>query len=325
MGFQKNILSMKTALFVLISSSSLASAISVANYSDATNDRFTNDASFIGAAYDFSGVGRSTATGDTRWATLIGDNYFISANHYHPAVGTSIQFTKGNAPADPTYTYTVAGGFAVSGTDFWIGYTASAMDPSLARYTYSTQTANTLAETGLAGAGLFMMGDRIGGLAGSPMSQTVGTNQGESFRNTGTTSMNTPQTTVTFGTAADFDQIVTFENLPGDNTLAFTTHESQVETGDSGSPLFSISGGSLLLQGTAWAVATVGGNFVDTPGAPGSPGDPFESRNASFYTYIGSYQTAIANTIALVPAPVPEPSSLLLSILATPLLFRRRR
>ncbi|QTN31872.1 hypothetical protein HZ994_05850 [Akkermansiaceae bacterium] len=318
---------MKTGLVTLLLSSQFVQAISVANYSDATNDRFTDSPSFIGAAHDFSGVGRSTDTSSTRWATLIGPNYFISANHFHPAVGSTISFTAGNNPGDPTYTYTVSGGFTVTGTDFWIGYTEAAMHPSLARYGYSTIPANTLQETGLAGADLFMMGDRISGQPGAAMAQTVGTNQGESFRNTGTTAMNTPQTTVNFGDPAAFDQIVTFENIAGDNTLNMTTHESQVASGDSGSPLFSHGLSGLLLQGTAWAVSIgIPGNFVDT-GIPGiaEPGDPLESRNASFYSYIGSYETAIGNTIAMVPAPVPEPSALLMPISCACLLLRRRR
>lgn len=302
-----------------------AHAITVANYSDPTNDRFTNDPSFIGIAYNFSGVGRSTNTADTRWATLIGDNYFLSANHFHPDIGTQIQFTAGNSVSNSMYTYTVAGGFQVAGTDFWIGYTASSIDSSLARYSYSTTPANALADTGLSGVNVFMNGDRVSGLAGSPTSHTLGTNQIESFRNTGTTAMNTPQTSVNFAEAATFDQIVTFENISGDNTLNFTTHESQVATGDSGSPLFTTSGGNLIIQGTAWAVATsIPGNFIDT-GIPGIADDPLETRNASFYNYIGSYETELANTIALIPAPIPEPSAFLLICVSIPLIFRRRR
>lgn len=315
---------MKTVLsFILLSCP--AQAISVANYSDPTNDRFTDDPSFIGAAYDFSGVGRSTNTTSTRWGTLIGENYFLSANHFHPDVGSQIQFTVENSASDPTFTYTVAGGFLVAGTDFWIGYTATTMDLSLARYTYSTTSADTLAETGVSGADVLMSGDRVAGQAGSPSDHTVGTNQLESFRNAGSTAMNTPQATVTFGTAALFDQIVTFENLPGDDTLTFTNYESQVASGDSGSPLFSVAEGSLFLQGTAWAVASLSGNFVDTTGPAGGSMDPLESRNASFYNYIGSYETAIADTISMVPSPVPEPSSTLLSLLSLPLILRRKR
>lgn len=313
-----------TFLFILLGNR--GDAITVANHTVETNDRFANNTSFIGNAYDFSGVGRSTNTADTRWATLIGDNYFISANHYFPAVGSQIQFVAGNSVSSLTYTYTVAGGFQVPGTDFWIGYTEAVMDLSLARYNYTNTPANTLAETGLSGIDVFMMGDRIAGSAGSPTAQTVGTNQIESFRNTGTTAMVTPQTTVTFADAAPFDQLVTFENIPADNTLNFTTHESQLAAGDSGSPLFRAFGAELILLGTAWAISTaVPGNFIDTSGPAGGTNDPLEARDATFYTYIGSYETAMDTTIAAVPLPVPEPSSLVLTLPALLLPFRRRR
>ena len=317
----------KNLLAAAFLSTSLANAIVVSNYTAAANDRFTNDPSFIGALFDFSGVGRSTDPSRTAWATLIGANYFISADHYHPLVGSTIQFSGGNSPSSPTFTYTVAGGFLVPGTDFWIGYTASAMDITLPRYSLNTTPAATIADTGVAGVNLFTMGDQIPGEPGGPMAQTVGSNQGESFFATGSSTMASPQTTITFTTPAAFDQIVVFENLPGDNTLNFTPSESQGELGDSGSPLFAVSNGSLVLQGTAWAVANLPGNFIDTPGAPGSPTDPIEDRNATFYTYTGSYQSAIAATIAMIPSPppIPEPSTLLLIFSSLPLLFAHRR
>jgi hypothetical protein len=322
----KSITSTVGAAFLSVLLGSRGDAITVANHTVETNDRFANNPSFIGNAYDFSGVGRSTNTADTRWATLIGDNYFISANHYFPAVGSQIQFIAGNSVSSPTYTYTVAGGFQVPGTDFWIGYTEAVMDLSLARYSYTTTPGNTLAETGLSGIDVFMVGDRVAGSAGSPTAQTVGTNQVETFRNTGTTAMITPQTTVNFADTATFDQLVTFENIPGDDTLNFTTHESQLAAGDSGSPLFRASGTDLILLGTAWAVSTaVPGNFIDTSGLAGGVNDPFEARASTYYTYIGSYETAIASTIAAIPQPIPELSSLLLTLPALLLPFRRRR
>ena len=62
--------------FLLAFSGSLSAQTIIADFTDATNDRFTNSSSFIGADYDFSGV----ATGN-RWATLISDNVIIGASH----------------------------------------------------------------------------------------------------------------------------------------------------------------------------------------------------------------------------------------------------
>lgn len=319
-------MNIKLTILVLIFTPCFAQAITVANFSSSTNDRFTNDPSFIGADYDFSGVGRSTDTSSTKWATLIGDNYFISANHFHPGVGTNVQFFGGNSPSGTSFTYTVAGGFQVPGTDFWIGYTSTSIDASLARYNYTTTAANTLAETGWSGAQLLTSGDHTSGVAGSPTSHVVGTNAVESFINTGSSSFQSPQHTVNLSEAVTFDQIITFNNLSGDDTLSFTQHESQLQSGDSGSPLFTVSGGELLLLGTAWAIAAnVSGNFIDTDGPVGSGGDPLEQREATFYAYIGSYETELNNTIALVPSAIPEPSALMLAVGSCGLLLRRKR
>ena len=296
-------------------------AVTVSNYTAATNNRFTNDPSFVGNGFDWSGVGRSSSG---RWATLIGDNYFISANHARPGVGETISFIAGNSATDPTFTYTVAGGFQVSGTDLWIGYTNEVADSSLSRYAYSTTPADTLADVGLPNMDLYVSGDQVSGSAGSVTDHVVGTNQAESFRNTGTTSMATPQWTVNFASSAGFDQLVMFANQTGDNTLNITAHEAQLQGGDSGSPLFAGSGGILTLQGIAYAVSAgsnaLPGNFVDTAGPANSPQDPLENRDASYFTYVGSYESQIASTIAQIPSPVPEPSSvamLVVGLLAT--------
>ena len=96
----------------------------VANYSGPTNDRFDNDPSFVGAGLDFSGVGRTT---NGRWATLIGDNYFVTAIHF-PATG-NVQFLADNDPSGTVFQYTVAGSFNVPGTDIRIGYFNEAVIP----------------------------------------------------------------------------------------------------------------------------------------------------------------------------------------------------
>ncbi|MEN8735831.1 MAG: PEP-CTERM sorting domain-containing protein [Akkermansiaceae bacterium] len=323
-------------LLIALSLVTPALGVVVANYSDATNLRFDNDPSFIGNSHDWSGVGRVSATPDTgpfshhrEWATLIGDNYFISANHFKPTTGDTITFASGNSPGSPTFNYTVAGGFAVPGTDFWIGYTEAAMEASLKRYSMTTVAANNLADTGLAGNTLLMSGDHITGGPGTLSATVVGTNQAESFVNSGATSINTPEHTINFTPtdSASFDWLVTFQNLNSDTANTFTNHEAQVQSGDSGSPLFNVSGGELEIVGIAFSVFSepIDGNFIDTPGGPGTPNDPLEARQGSIYSYPGSYETEINAAIALVPDPTPEPSTVMLLLLSTTSLFRRNR
>jgi hypothetical protein len=67
-------------------------ALTVQGYQPALHDRFANDPSFIGAQYDWSGVGRTTA----RWGTLISPSFIVSVNHFPPS-GT-IRFYHSNDP-----------------------------------------------------------------------------------------------------------------------------------------------------------------------------------------------------------------------------------
>jgi hypothetical protein len=315
---------MKSALLYVLIFPALSQAIETANYTSATNDRFANDPSFVGAGFDWSGVGRSS---DGRWATLLGDNYFITADHFEPDVGTNVSFIAGNSLTSPTFTYAVAGRIPIAGTDLVVSYFDHCVDSSIARYDYTTTAADSLADTGLAGETLFMSGDKVAGAAGSVADHIVGTNQAESWREDGSNTMQTPENTVLFGSSANFDELITFETIPGDTSNTFEFYESQLQGGDSGSPLFSTSGTDLILQGLGYAIANdLPGNFIDTPGPAGSIFDPFEDRDATFYSYVGSYATDIDTAIASVPVcTIPEPTTLSFSLLASLPLLRHRR
>jgi hypothetical protein len=312
---------------VFLISTVVSAASSTANYTNAENLRFEDDPAFIGNSYDWSGVGRtSDGTTNREWATLLGENYFISAVHYHPTTGETITFKGGNSLLSETYNYTVSGGFAVSGTDLWIGYTNAPIDSSLKRYSITNSPANTLAEAGLGGSTLFVNGDNVSGGPGEVTDHVVGTNQAESWLESGSDTFTIPESTLTFTQSATFDQLITFENLSGDTSNTFTTHETQLQGGDSGSPLFSFSGGDLEIVGIGYAVlSNVSANFIDTNGPAGGSKDPLEERNMSFYSYPGSYESEIATTIALIPASfVPEPSSATFLLLSILLINRRR-
>lgn len=317
---------MSRCLGVLFFISPSLFAIEVANYASATNDRFANDAGFIGAGYDWSGVGRSTSG---KWATLIGDNFFLTANHFEPSVGEMVTFASGNSLAATTHSYQVAGRIPISGTDFVISYFSSEVSPAIARYSFSTTPANSLNETGLVGQNLFVSGDRVAGDSGGVFDHVVATNQAESWFETGSSSLAAPQRTINFSSASGFDQVVTFQNVAGDTANSTTVSEAQLQQGDSGSPLFTGLAGELTLQGLAYAVVAdpffIEANFVDTAGPAGSVIDPYEDREATLYSYVGSYD--LSSAIAAVPAPtvIPEPSALLLLGGAGFLLLARRR
>ncbi len=105
----------------------------VRSYSPQVHDRFYvgGDKAFVGDPYDFSGVARSS---DNWWATLVSDNYFLSATHAHPGGGATVTFYEDNNPAGSTHSYTVGGGVAIAGSDLWLGWFTAVVDPSIARY-----------------------------------------------------------------------------------------------------------------------------------------------------------------------------------------------
>jgi len=304
--------------------------IEIDNYSASANLRFSGQAGFIGDPYDFSGVGRSTdsvvGSANRVWATLIGANTFVSAAHYSPRVGETIRFTDGNSTSSLNYDYLVKGAFVVPGTDIWIGYTDGPIESSLKRYAFDNTPANSLADTGLAGQSLFMNGDRALGGPGLITDHAVGINEAESWWEAGDSSHATPEWTALYAAPAAFDILVTFQNESGDNANNYAFHEGQVQRGDSGSPLFQVASGELEIVGLGWAVAdSLDGNFIDTFGPRNTFTDPLEMRDASYFSYVGSYEDQISATLSRVPPPIPEPGSAGMFLLAIASACRRKR
>lgn len=309
------------AFLIAVGSLSLspAQALTVNNFSEATNQRFPDNSNFIGDSFDLSGVGRAE---NGTWATAIGDNYFLSANHVRPATNSIITFSTDDG--NSSFSHTVGGGFRLGTTDLWLGYTTTVIAPAVARYAVTTQDADSLSDLGLGSDTLYLSGDQVAGAAGTVADHVLGTNQAESFYEEGSGAFESPGGTLTLDVPSGFenDMIILFNNLTGDDNPALL-HESVVQGGDSGSPLFSVSGNDLIILGTASLLLNdLPGNFVNTRGP-----DPLETRDASTYSYIGSYQSELAAAIALVPAAtaIPEPSSVTLAFLALALGMRRKR
>ncbi len=292
-----------------ITLTSIADAsISIQSFTAATNDRFANNPSFVGAGYDWSGVGRDSLG---HWVTMITPNVFLSAKHYHPGspgtgIGTSVTFYPGNDPSAPSVSGVVAGAQQIGGTDLWIGYLANALPSSIAHYSTITIpiASATFATSGLAGALTFISGNSVTDTGYGAVTATdyaVGTNVVEGFF-----------TNVTDGTSYG-DTLVTVRNQTGDNVYGYTmtTSEAQLTGGDSGSPMMVTSGGNLYVAGIAWAIGT-----YDI-----APGPTVATRDISLYTYTGNYDTAIQSYIDLYS--VPEPSVLML--FAGVVVFIRRR
>jgi hypothetical protein len=105
----------------------------VRDYRPARHDRFYSgsDKAFVGASYDFSGVGVGNRG---HWATLVSDNCFLSAYHRRPVLGEQVKFWSSNVQAGPSFSYTVTGGTRVGRTDIWVGWFEKPVDTSILRY-----------------------------------------------------------------------------------------------------------------------------------------------------------------------------------------------
>lgn len=284
-------------------------AISIQNFTAATNDRFGDAPGFIAAAYDWSGVGRSA---DGKWVTMISPNVFLSARHFHPGspgtgIGQSVLFHPGNDPSATPVTRTIAGVQQVGSTDLWLGYLSSPVPASIATYAISTTVLSgaSFGTSPLANAPAFMSGiSPTTGDYGSypPTNQAVGTNRIEGFQSGVTVSGFTG------------DVLLMVQNQAGDAGFTRTTYEAQLAGGDSGSPLMTLSAGKLVVSGIAWAVGTLD---ID-------PGPGVTNRPGTIYTYTGNYAPTIQNYVAVNAVPEPASSATLVAVMALAG-FRRRR
>lgn len=278
-------------------------ASSVQSFSPETNDRFANDPAFVGTGFDFSGIGRDSSG---RWLTMLSDRVFISANHLAP--GGTVTFFPGNDPLATPVTATISEGERIGTTDLWIGRLGTALPGSIASYGFSTVslTEANFAASSLANAFSFMGGISPTGTgygASVSTNETVGTNRIEGFQE---------DVFVASADNATGDVLITVQNNAGDSAYGYThtTYETNLASGDSGSPLLMVSGGDLVVAGIALGVGTATIGPAET-----------QPRDFTAFTYTGSYSSEIQDY--LDATLVPEPSFALLAGLG--LVFVRRR
>ncbi|MGD9634696.1 MAG: dockerin type I domain-containing protein [Pirellulales bacterium] len=127
--------------------------LQIAGYQDRLHDPYYvgPDKAFIGAAFNWSGVGRipDPATGGTNWksVTMISDNYFITAFHNQPNRGNDsagpapkVRFYRTTDPQGEYWETEIAAtgnkyvGERVGLTDLWVGKLASTPPDWVTRY-----------------------------------------------------------------------------------------------------------------------------------------------------------------------------------------------
>lgn len=280
-------------------------ASAVQSFSAATNDRYANNAAFVGSAFDFSGVGRD-ASG--RWGTMLSPTVFIGANHFAPS--GSLVFYPGNNPLATPVTISISTGQQLGGSDLYIGRLASPVPSFITSYSYLDVpiTEAGFGSSVVANLPVFMGGISVSGNAyGSAVTnQVIGTNRIEGYI----------ESLVAMGITGASDIVYTVANQPGDSVFGYTPtlYETQLNAYDSGSPLLALSGGSLLVAGTALGVGS--GDIA--------PGASVATRGFTAYTYTGSYRSLIEDYLSI--SVVPEPAvSIFPLIFAFAMIHRERR
>ncbi|WP_221030334.1 hypothetical protein [Actomonas aquatica] len=271
-------------------------AVVIVDFSTETNDRFANDPDFIGSAFDWSGVGRSSAG---QWATLVALDVFLSANHYHPEVGSSVTFYNSNDPAGASTTVTVTGGQRLGSSDLWIGLLATPLTSTYTSYDYQTETISSFAE--FASSSIAGRRAKITGHSDTTWSTTQDLAVGENYLESWISNNEVAGTTD--------HALVSLYNTPGG-----LTYEALLEPGDSGAPLFLTSGDTLYLTGINWWTGSVATSTT--------------TYQASGFSYVGNYATDIAAYISANSlSAVPEPTNfaLLSGLVGLAFAYSRRR
>ena len=324
----RTLIMMNIRLLFLLSVLPIEAQTAIDNFSSMTNDRFANDAAFVGAGLDFSGIGRSSQ-GNGRFATLIGNNIFLTANHFR--VSGEVTFFADNNPNSMPIVRTVTGGQQIGTSDLFIGTFDSALPSSIARFDFFrggldltdnifgqtvlaslapgamvSDTPSTSSTIGLNGPSVFLGGVSPSAGFSSATNLTIGTNFVEAVQESSMIGSGA-------GAVNNSIALLTFQNEIGDQGFNVTGFEADLNGGDSGSPLLTVIDGDLVLLGLG-----SGSGTVDLPIGTGPTGAPiFEERDTSIFSFTGNYAEDIQGFIDVNEINnIPEPSAFLLSFLA---------
>ena len=282
-------------VFFFVGLESVSAQLLISNFSDATNNRFVDDPSFIGADYDFSGVARTTDNG--RWGTLISPNAVLTAQHFRPTVGSTFEFYPSNDPNSTPFEAIVTSRVRVGNSDLSIIILDRNVDPSIAVYNFaveeyegdppisttnsdgstSTQTLFNVnpSEIGIVGERTLVFGRAQGTSLNSPTSQAVGENLVFAYAEN-----------VVFGSNTDNDSIILQRDAAG--TPNALPHESYVRGGDSGAPTFLIDSATnelVLLGVNSYQLDAADPNVFQSSGVTYT-GNQMDEMNSILYANV---------------------------------------
>ncbi|NBD39212.1 MAG: hypothetical protein GVY10_11655 [Verrucomicrobia bacterium] len=282
---------------------SLSAVIEIDNFSSATNYRFEtsdNPDQFFLSSFDLSGIGQDSSG---RWATLIGPNTILSANHYKPS-GTLTFYPGNDLSATPWETSLTTDTLRINdengnGTDLWIGRVDAVAPANIAVLPFANQLISESSNPFLSND-VFLTGLSTERTVAVPGDQAYGTNKVSGYIED-------------FSDWAGTD-LGTVDALEMDYNSGETSSEAFLQVGDSGAP---------LLYSSETGIVTVLGinSFI----GESEVGDP--ALDASFVNYIGNESDTIQTQIDAWAA-VPEPGMAALpagTAAVLLLLWQRRR
>ncbi|HVU23832.1 MAG TPA: trypsin-like serine protease [Opitutus sp.] len=280
---------MKTSLRTILAAATIAllalanpaRALTVYGYDSATDERFTSgfpsspveNPSFFLSGYDLSGIGWED-TGHFG-VTLISSQYALTAAHVAPAPGSTLDFVNADGALKQ---YTVDTSYVLThpnsqNTDLVLVRLTQPIAASDHVTSYPTLLLPTIGSYIGAPVAAFGAGQR----AGTNIISDAGAADLLPFGSGN-------------GTADDYLFVTDYDAVTGD---------TQAQSGDSGSPTFTVVNGSLVLLGTHSAIST-----------SGSPAHTYDVLAPAYYTEINQYlQLDSQSWSAYVVSAIPEPAA----------------
>jgi len=282
---------------ILLGAGSIAhAAMHIQSYAPSQHDRFYSGVSparaFVGEAFAWSGVGNTGAgisAGTGTWATLISDNFALSAAHQSPTAGQTVTFYPGNTlTGAKTATVAQVYGTTTGGLpgDLRLIRFFSAVDASITRYPVLLKpTVDDYVDQPI-----YVYGN----------AHRVGRNVIDGVANLVDNLVTPTQRT----TVSIFDY---------HTTQGVGADETYLQAGDSGAPSFATVNGALALVGIHSAISS---NTIS---------DGVMSFDSFVPAYINQLNAHMSPFVQSVTTVVPEPGLLTLIPVVFGLLMRRRK
>ena len=267
------------AFVTCLCATSARADLTVQGYSAATAgryDRFLNDPSFIGSAYNWSGVGRginTVANVDVgSWGTMISPSYFISASHFSPSVvgANALRFYYTNNPNGGFEDHTFTSVGSIGNSDLWLGKLNTPVSSNVAKYPVVSLTP----DSAYGGLPLFIFG-LSSSYPGNATSMRLGTNHID-LQN----GLNNGPPVIPANIANTTGYAYTFNYTTGAGW-----GEAKLQAGDSGAPNF------YLVNGNMPAVIGINWFALTSPDGSGSTAVP---------KYLTGLQAAMNESLTIV-------------------------